>query len=132
MFRAVRRANAIVALRCCHLNRQFEDLGGLGAPLHFDVAHLVTSCGPNLASPGDGLLTSLVVLDLVVRSGESLDEFVADMKAFLQVIVKVKVREKRASLPSPPSPLLSMQRKGLKDSGRVVIRYRARKRWRAS
>jgi hypothetical protein len=25
MFWTVRRANAIIALRCCHLNRQFED-----------------------------------------------------------------------------------------------------------
>jgi hypothetical protein len=73
------------------------------------------------------------VLDLVVRSGESLDEFVADLKLFPQVIVNVKVREKRASLPSPPSPLLSMQRKKASRTPAASSSVTgARKRWRAS
>ena len=35
------------------------------------------------------------MLDLVARSGKSIDELIADLKVFPQVIVNVKVREKK-------------------------------------
>ena len=50
---------------------------------------------PHLATTGDGLLTALVVLDLLARTGKSLGELIADFKVFPQVIVNVKVREKK-------------------------------------
>ena len=52
---------------------------------------------PHLATTGDGLLTALVVLDLIARTGKSIDELTADLKVFPQVIVNIKVREKRRS-----------------------------------
>jgi phosphoglucosamine mutase len=39
---------------------------------------------PHLATTGDGMLTALVVLDLVARSGKTLDELTADLKVFPQ------------------------------------------------
>ena len=63
---------------------------------------------PHLATTGDGLLTSLVVLDLIARSGKSIDELTADLKVFPQVIVNMKVREKK--------PLESNPRRGCHDS----------------
>jgi phosphoglucosamine mutase len=79
---------------------------------------------PHLATTGDGLLTSLVVLDLIARSGKSIDELTADMKVFPQVIVNVKVREKKPleSIPAIAASIRAAE-KELKDSGRVVIRY---------
>jgi len=79
---------------------------------------------PHLATTGDGLLTALVVLDLIARSGKSIDELTADLKVFPQVIVNVKVREKRP-LESIPAVALAIRaaEEELKDSGRVVIRY---------
>jgi phosphoglucosamine mutase len=50
---------------------------------------------PHLATTGDGLLTALVVIDLIARSGKSIDELIADLKVFPQVIVNVKVRAKK-------------------------------------
>ncbi len=50
---------------------------------------------PHLATTGDGLLTALVVLDLIARTGKTIDELTADLKVFPQVIVNVKVREKK-------------------------------------
>ena len=47
------------------------------------------------STTGDGLLTALLLLDIVHRSGKTLAELVADLKVFPQVIVNVKVREKR-------------------------------------
>ncbi len=79
---------------------------------------------PHLATTGDGLLTALVVLDLIARSGKSIEELTADLKVFPQVIVNVKVREKKPLLGIPTvAAAIGAAEKELKDSGRVVIRY---------
>ena len=79
---------------------------------------------PHLATTGDGLLTALVILDLIARSKQSIDELTADLKVFPQVIVNVKVREKKPmdSIPSVATAIRAAE-KELKDTGRVVIRY---------
>ncbi|HZB89325.1 MAG TPA: phosphoglucosamine mutase, partial [Terracidiphilus sp.] len=79
---------------------------------------------PHLATTGDGLLTALVVLDLIARSGKSIDELTADLKVFPQVIVNVKVREKKPleSIPAVAASIRAAEEE-LKDNGRVVIRY---------
>jgi phosphoglucosamine mutase len=79
---------------------------------------------PHLATTGDGLLTALVVLDLVARSGKSLEELTADLKVFPQIIVNVKVREKKPleGFPVVVAAIRAAEEE-LKDSGRVVIRY---------
>jgi phosphoglucosamine mutase len=79
---------------------------------------------PHLATTGDGLLTALVVLDLIARTGLSIDELTADLKVFPQVIVNVRVRERR---PLESIPIVAKRIRAaedeLKESGRVVIRY---------
>ena len=79
---------------------------------------------PHLATTGDGLLTALVVLDLVARSGKTMEELTADLKVFPQVIVNVKVREKKplGDIPSVAAAIAAADAE-LADSGRVVIRY---------
>jgi phosphoglucosamine mutase len=79
---------------------------------------------PHLATTGDGLLTALVVLDLIARCGKSIDELTADLTVFPQVILNVRVREKKAlsSLPSVVARIAEAEDE-LKDSGRVVVRY---------
>jgi phosphoglucosamine mutase len=79
---------------------------------------------PHLATTGDGLLTALVVLDLIARSGKTIDELTADLKVFPQVIVNVEVRERKPleSIPTVAAAILAAE-EALKDTGRVVIRY---------
>ncbi len=79
---------------------------------------------PAKATTGDGLLTALLVLDTVHRSGKTLSELLADLKNFPQVIVNVKVREKKPldSIASVAAAIAAAEEE-LKDSGRVVIRY---------
>jgi phosphoglucosamine mutase len=76
------------------------------------------------STTGDGLLTALLLLDIVHRSGKSLSELVADLKVFPQVIVNVKVREKKAldTIPTVCAAIAAAE-VALADSGRVVIRY---------
>ena len=79
---------------------------------------------PAKATTGDGLLTALLVLDLVHRSGNTLGELIADLENYPQVILNVKVREKRPldSLPSVVEKISAAEAE-LRDTGRVVIRY---------
>ena len=79
---------------------------------------------PHLATTGDGLLTALVVLDLLARTGKSIEELTADLKVFPQVIVNVKVREKKPldSIPTVAQAIGTAEQE-LNDAGRVVVRY---------
>jgi phosphoglucosamine mutase len=79
---------------------------------------------PHLATTGDGLLTALVVLDLMVRTGQTIEQLTADLTVFPQTIVNVKVREKKPleSIPAVAERIRAAEAE-LADSGRVVIRY---------
>jgi phosphoglucosamine mutase len=79
---------------------------------------------PHLATTGDGLLTALVVLDLIARTGKTIEELTADLKVFPQVIVNVKVRKKRPleDIPAVAERIRAAEAE-LDGSGRVVIRY---------
>ena len=79
---------------------------------------------PAKATTGDGLLTALMVLDVVHRSGKTLGELVADLKNFPQVILNVRVREKRPleGFPSVVEAIKAAEAE-LHGTGRVVIRY---------
>jgi phosphoglucosamine mutase len=76
------------------------------------------------STTGDGLLTALLLLDIVHRSGHTLAELTADLKTFPQVIVNVPVREK---LPLEQIPAvakaIALAESELARTGRVVIRY---------
>ena len=79
---------------------------------------------PALSTTGDGLLTALVVLDIVRRSGKALHELIADLKVFPQVIVNVKVKEKRPLEEFVTiTDTIRAAEAELKDNGRVVVRY---------
>jgi phosphoglucosamine mutase len=110
------------------LRAQVGDRYVLGAMLAHNAALGGEQSGhillPHLATTGDGLLTALVVLDLMARSGKSIDELTADLKVFPQVIVNVKVRERRPleSIPTVAAAIRAAEVE-LKDTGRVVIRY---------
>jgi phosphoglucosamine mutase len=79
---------------------------------------------PARATTGDGLLTALLVLDVVHRSGKTLGELIADLKNYPQVILNVKVREKVPldALPTVVAAIAAAQA-DLATTGRVVIRY---------
>jgi phosphoglucosamine mutase len=76
------------------------------------------------ATTGDGLLTALLVLDILHRSGETLSGLKSDLKVFPQVIVNVRVREKipMESLPEVAAAIRDADME-LEGNGRVVVRY---------
>ncbi len=76
------------------------------------------------STTGDGLLTALLVLDIMHRTGKSLAELTADLKVFPQKIENVRVRERRPleSIPAVAEAIRAAETE-LAESGRVVIRY---------
>jgi phosphoglucosamine mutase len=76
------------------------------------------------ATTGDGLLTALRVMDVIVRSGKSLAELVSDLNVFPQKIQNVRVREKIpfAQVPEVARAIAAAESE-LNGNGRVVVRY---------
>ncbi|MBZ5688649.1 MAG: phosphoglucosamine mutase [Acidobacteriia bacterium] len=76
------------------------------------------------ATTGDGLLTALRLMDIIVRSGKPLAELVSDLKVFPQKIQNVRVTEKVpfAKVPAIQAAITSAE-KELDGNGRVVVRY---------
>jgi phosphoglucosamine mutase len=99
-----------------------EEMIATGAALGGEQSGHIIFTGRS--TTGDGLLTALLLLDIVHRSEKSLAELVADLKVFPQVIVNVKVREKKPleGIPAVVAAIRAAEAE-LADSGRVVIRY---------
>jgi phosphoglucosamine mutase len=76
------------------------------------------------STTGDGLLTALRLMDIIVRSGRPLADLVGDLKVFPQAIQNVRVREKVpfAQVPAIQAVIESAERE-LDGNGRVVVRY---------
>ena len=87
---------------------------------------------PAKATTGDGLLTALIILDIVQRSGKSLHELCADLKVYPQVIVNVRVREKKPLEISRQSQLrLRSPRKNCTAMAAWSFAIQAQRRWHA-
>jgi len=73
---------------------------------------------------GDGLLTALRLMGVIVRSGKSLADLVSDLKVFPQKIQNIRVREKIpfAQVPAVKSAIEAAE-KELDGNGRIVVRY---------
>ena len=76
------------------------------------------------ATTGDGLLTALRLMEIMVRNQQSLAELVRDLKVFPQTIQNVRVREKVpfSQVPEVQRAIASAE-KELDGNGRVVVRY---------
>ena len=99
-----------------------DEMRNTGAVLGGEQSgHIIFS---RLATTGDGLLTALMVLDLLSRSGQQLDELVSDLKVFPQVIKNVRVREKKPlDQIAKVADAIRRAEQDLAGTGRVVVRY---------
>ena len=73
---------------------------------------------------GDGIITALQILKRMVLSGKKLSELAGVMKSYPQVLLNVKVREKK-DLNTIPSVDVALEaiKKRLNNRGRAFIRY---------
>jgi phosphoglucosamine mutase len=100
-----------------------EEMQRVGATLGGEQSgHILFRDGD--ATTGDGLLTALRVMQIMVRSGKALSDLIGDLKVLPQTIRNVRVREKIpfAQIPSVHEAITAAQRE-LDGNGRVVVRY---------
>ena len=100
-----------------------EEMQRSGAALGGEQSgHIIFRDGE--ATTGDGLLTALRVIEIMVRRGETLEKLVSDLKVFPQTIRNVRVREKvpLKDLPAVQESIEGAER-DLNGRGRVVVRY---------
>ncbi|MBL8215860.1 MAG: phosphoglucosamine mutase [Bryobacterales bacterium] len=76
------------------------------------------------ATTGDGLLTALRVLEVIKESGRDLDELTASLRVFPQLLVNVRVKEKK---PLEELPAVQQEIREAIDAfngaGRVLVRF---------
>jgi len=83
--------------------------------------HIIFS---DLSLAGDGFITLVQMLGLLVATGATLDELMHNYKPFPQVILNVRVQEKRP-LGAVPEVARALERcqDDLGERGRVILRY---------
>lgn len=76
------------------------------------------------ATTGDGMLTALKVLETAVLAGATLDTLSADLVVYPQLLVNVRVRERRPleQLPRVKDEIQACEAE-LNGSGRILVRY---------
>jgi len=100
-----------------------EEMLKTGATLGGEQSgHIIFRDGDS--TTGDGLLTALCLMDIIVRSGKSLAELVRDLKVLPQKIQNIRVREKIpfAHVHAVQAAIDAAERE-LDGNGRVVVRY---------
>ena len=76
------------------------------------------------ATTGDGILTALRVLEIVSKSGRSLDELTEELKNYPQTLVNVRVARKRplAELPMVQEEIRKAEAE-FAGKGRILVRF---------
>ena len=76
------------------------------------------------ATTGDGMLTALRVLSVIRQSGKTLDELTADLTVYPQILVNVRVKERRplSELPAVREQIAAAET-AFAGSGRVLVRF---------
>jgi phosphoglucosamine mutase len=100
-----------------------EEMQRVGATLGGEQSgHILFRDGD--ATTGDGLLTALRVLEIMVRTGKPLADLIGDLKVFPQTIRNVRVRQKvpLAGIPAVAAAIAAAENE-LGGNGRVVVRY---------
>ena len=75
------------------------------------------------ANTGDGILTSLKIMEAMIESKSDLKSLVRDLKIYPQVLINVRVKDKNTVLDNEyVKASVEKIEKELEDSGRVLVR----------
>ena len=76
------------------------------------------------STTGDGMLTALKVLETAVLEGASVDELAADLKVYPQLLVNVRVKERKPleQMPQVTREIGACEAE-LNGTGRVLVRF---------
>ena len=75
------------------------------------------------ATTGDGILTSLKIMEVMMAKKQKLSELIAPLKIYPQVLENVKVRDKKETQEDPEvQAKVAEVKEALGDSGRILVR----------
>ena len=76
------------------------------------------------STTGDGMLTALKVLETAQREGSTLDELAAEMVVYPQILLNVRVKERKPldQMPRVTDEIASCE-SALNGSGRILVRF---------
>jgi phosphoglucosamine mutase len=99
-------------------------MGRLGASLGGEQSgHVILS---EHATTGDGIVTALALLDVMVRSGRPLSELAGVIEVYPQTLINVRVEEpgaaKAVASLEPVERAVAVAEKKLGEEGRVLLR----------
>ncbi|MGE5199072.1 MAG: phosphoglucosamine mutase, partial [Rhodospirillaceae bacterium] len=79
---------------------------------------------PDLLYTGDGLVTALSVLRVMAETGRTLADLAGELKTFPQVLLNLRVREKRdwMAIPAAAQAIADVEAR-LAGRGRLLVRY---------
>jgi phosphoglucosamine mutase len=97
-----------------------EAMQRMGASLGGEQSgHIIVS---EHATTGDGLVTALALLDVMVRSGKTLSELAEVMEVYPQALINVPVMDKAIAVSGPVKEAVVRAEGKLKDEGRILLR----------
>jgi len=117
------RASGIDTVRCAVGDKYvMEEMLARGIALGGEQSgHIIFS---DYLFTGDGLCTALNVLRTIVLTGRSLADLAADLHSYPQVLLNVRVKEKRDLQSIPPvAAAIARVESRVHGQGRVLIRY---------
>jgi len=99
-----------------------EEMVRLGASLGGEQSgHIIFR---DYSTTGDGMLTALRLFEIAQAAGVGLDELVADLKIYPQLLVNVRVREKKGLLELPAvANEIRLAEEAFAGTGRVLVRF---------
>jgi phosphoglucosamine mutase len=99
-----------------------EEMVRLGAALGGEQSgHVIFR---EYATTGDGMLTALRLFEIAHAAGVGLDQLTADLKVYPQLLVNVRIREKKGLLELPAvAQEIRLAEEAFAGAGRVLVRF---------
>ena len=99
-----------------------EEMVRLGAALGGEQSgHVIFR---EYATTGDGMLTALRLFEIAHNAGVGLDELTADLQIYPQLLVNIRVREKKGLLELPAvAEEIRLAEREFAGAGRVLVRF---------
>ena len=99
-----------------------EEMVRLGAALGGEQSgHVIFR---EYSTTGDGMLTALRLFEIAHRAGVGLDELTADLQIYPQLLVNIRVREKKGLLELPAvAEEIHLAEEAFAGAGRVLVRF---------
>ena len=99
-----------------------EEMVRLGAALGGEQSgHIIFR---DYSTTGDGMLTALRLFEIAQTAGMGLDELIADLEVYPQLLVNVRVRDKKGLLELPAvANEIRLAEEAFAGTGRVLVRF---------